>query len=389
MKYTIMGFLQSKLKELGLDVTDALVLRYFVDFKDSRTMKSERIGDKTYYWVQYEGVLRELPILNIKKCTVQSRFFKLRDAGVLTHYVKKEGGTYSFFGIGERYAELIGTMEKQKAESQIKNEVKLDENNDSKLDENNKSKPGDNNGSKPGENNQCKTKEKEDLPPLDGESPSSKEESEESYIQEGIDIKGCPMDLNKGGCKLKFITNNPSTKDPSINTSIVSVEEMVSEVIDYLNGATGKRFRKNTKVTVKLIKGRLKEGFTLEDFKTVIDNMTAQWKGTRFQQYLAPSTLFGPKFETYLQVESFGSAEAGSDKYNASKCHGAMRGTMGGKSGIRGDRVPKRGNVGRSISYGEEGRKEQVCKEGDSSKVQEDTLGQAIQELKLILKEDM
>lgn len=49
-----------------------------------------------------------------------------------------------------------------------------------------------------------------------------------------------------------------------------------------------------------LIKARLKEGFTYQDFISVIDKKYAEWNGTEFQAYLRPETLFGTKFESYL-----------------------------------------------------------------------------------------
>ena len=45
---------------------------------------------------------------------------------------------------------------------------------------------------------------------------------------------------------------------------------------------------------------RLKEGYTIDDFKTVIDKKVSGWLGTEFEQYLTPQTLFGSKFEKYL-----------------------------------------------------------------------------------------
>ncbi len=107
MKFTLLGFSQQSLVNLGLDIIDAMILRYFIDFKATNKMKMEQVDGCTYFWIRYDAVLKELPILNIKKCTVQARFFKLRDAGVLTHYVKKTCGTYSFFGIGDKYKELL------------------------------------------------------------------------------------------------------------------------------------------------------------------------------------------------------------------------------------------------------------------------------------------
>lgn len=73
------------------------------------------------------------------------------------------------------------------------------------------------------------------------------------------------------------------------------------EVVDFLNQTAGKSYRSNAKKTVKFIEERRNEGFTLEDFKKVIIIKTAQWRGTNMDGYLRPETLFGTKFEGYLQ----------------------------------------------------------------------------------------
>lgn len=75
-------------------------------------------------------------------------------------------------------------------------------------------------------------------------------------------------------------------------------------IISYLNEKAGKKFKVVTKHK-DLIKARWNEGQRLEDFQTVIDNMSANWKGVTFsngtsaEKYLQPSTLFGSKFEEY------------------------------------------------------------------------------------------
>jgi predicted phage replisome organizer/uncharacterized phage protein (TIGR02220 family) len=75
------------------------------------------------------------------------------------------------------------------------------------------------------------------------------------------------------------------------------------EIIDYLNLKTGKHF-KYTKNNINKIKTRLKENFTLDDFKIVIDKKTYEWlNDDKMNQYLRPETLFGSKFESYLQQE--------------------------------------------------------------------------------------
>ena len=85
---------------------------------------------------------------------------------------------------------------------------------------------------------------------------------------------------------------------------------IVDQVVDYLNQKTGKAFRSTTDKTRKLIKIRLKEGFSLEDFKKVIDIKTAEWgRDPKMCEYLRPETLFGTKFEGYLNQKGGSSIE--------------------------------------------------------------------------------
>lgn len=64
---------------------------------------------------------------------------------------------------------------------------------------------------------------------------------------------------------------------------------------------TGKNFKSNSKKTKSLINSRIKEGFKVEDFKKVIDIKTSEWLNDKqMAQYLRPETLFGNKFEGYL-----------------------------------------------------------------------------------------
>lgn len=72
------------------------------------------------------------------------------------------------------------------------------------------------------------------------------------------------------------------------------------EVISYLNLKAKKNFKIGTASHQKFIKARLKEGYVLEDFKKVVDIMVAKWKGTEYEQYLQPQTLFGNKMDNYL-----------------------------------------------------------------------------------------
>lgn len=73
-------------------------------------------------------------------------------------------------------------------------------------------------------------------------------------------------------------------------------------IIEYLNIKASKNFKSTTPATKKFINGRLAEGYTVEDFKRVIDVKVTQWlNNPDMNSYLRPSTLFSPtNFENYL-----------------------------------------------------------------------------------------
>lgn len=76
--------------------------------------------------------------------------------------------------------------------------------------------------------------------------------------------------------------------------------EIYKRIIDYLNSRCGTRYTEKNKQTRKDIHARLEEKFTEEDFHTVIDKKCNEWIGTEMERYLRPQTLFGTKFESYL-----------------------------------------------------------------------------------------
>lgn len=94
------------------------------------------------------------------------------------------------------------------------------------------------------------------------------------------------------------------------------ISEQVDEIVGYLNAKSGKSFRTTTKETVRLVNARLKEGYTIDDFKSVIDKKVDQWgRDPKFSNYIQPSTLFAPShFENYLNERSV-AAGRGSGKY--------------------------------------------------------------------------
>lgn len=95
------------------------------------------------------------------------------------------------------------------------------------------------------------------------------------------------------------------SKDISKDISAANAESVpYQDVIAYLNQKSGKSFRATSKDTKSHIKARFSEGYTLDDFKRVIDGRVEKWKDDpKMREFLRPSTLFSPKFENYLNDE--------------------------------------------------------------------------------------
>lgn len=93
-----------------------------------------------------------------------------------------------------------------------------------------------------------------------------------------------------------------NTTDKDIDGSAKAEPSTIHKnVIDYLNGKIGARYKASSAINKRLINARVKEGYTLDDFKRVIDNKVASWShDQKMSKYLRPQTLFGTKFESYL-----------------------------------------------------------------------------------------
>ena len=90
---------------------------------------------------------------------------------------------------------------------------------------------------------------------------------------------------------------------PEITSEITTEKDHIpfQEIIKHLNDKTNFNYRHTSHKTKDLIKKRWSEGYTLDDFKTVIDKKTAEWlNDPKMNKFLRPETLFGTKFESYL-----------------------------------------------------------------------------------------
>ncbi len=126
---------------------------------------------------------------------------------------------------------------------------------------------------------------------------------EEKNKEVKVDI--CPpLVSNSGLTKLKLEKEQELEIENNKNIIRNKKEIEYKEIIDYLNLKSNFNYRHTTPKTKELIKTRYDEGFTLIDFKIVIDNKTNEWIGTEYEKYLRPNTLFGTKFESYLNQKS-------------------------------------------------------------------------------------
>ena len=75
----------------------------------------------------------------------------------------------------------------------------------------------------------------------------------------------------------------------------------IKVIVEYLNNKIGAHYKPNGKKMKELIRARMNEGYTVKDFKTVIDKKFKSWgNDPKMSLYLRPSTLFGTRFGEYL-----------------------------------------------------------------------------------------
>ncbi|MDA1677530.1 phage replisome organizer N-terminal domain-containing protein [Bacillus cereus] len=109
----------------------------------------------------------------------------------------------------------------------------------------------------------------------------------------------------------------------SSDESDTKVSIPYQEILECLNEKAEKNFNHKAEAHRKLIRARWNEGYTVDNFKTVINNKVSQWLGKfdrdnkPLDRYLRPSTLFAQKhFDNYLNETAKGeNSNAGSKKH--------------------------------------------------------------------------
>lgn len=122
------------------------------------------------------------------------------------------------------------------------------------------------------------------------------------------DFRDYLLDVFNGEKDKRYRIDTICIGTPNTNTITITDTKVldtyskdITEIIGYLNSKTGKKYTGKTKSHREHIIARLKDGFTVDDFKTVIDNQVNAWgNDEKMKQYIRPETLFCGKFETYL-----------------------------------------------------------------------------------------
>ena len=133
--------------------------------------------------------------------------------------------------------------------------------------------------------------------------------------------------INETNCKTNSKANVSRLDKEEDKDTDKEEKNIYAHVIAFLNEKAGTKYKPTSGKTQALIRARINEGFTLEDFQTVIGKKCAEWMGTDMEKYLRPETLFGTKFEGYLNSGGRKDEKNNGSAQNDCKALGKMVGT--------------------------------------------------------------
>ncbi|EEA86012.1 hypothetical protein CLOHIR_00350 [Peptacetobacter hiranonis DSM 13275] len=279
MRVEVLGFKQEELMRQGVSLDEALILRDIEDIINSgktATYFCEEDG-KMYHWIFYNKVLDDIPILNISK---------ERLARIIIHNLceKPEDFDEKFESCSERTQK---DMRQRKYLGLLKSKVVKN--------------------TAEGTRSYFTFTDK------------FYEMREEIFSEEGMTNASEGCDVNVEWARRKRLVRQNENVGRGSDVNVFSDKtktcsrtrrkrrnkdiyiNIYIDIVEYLNKKANKNYKHNSDKTRRFIDARLNEGFTLEDFKKVIDNKCRSWlNDERMNQYLRPETLFGTKFEAYL-----------------------------------------------------------------------------------------
>lgn len=279
MRVEVLGFKQEELMKQGVSLDEALILRDIEDIINSgktATYFCEEDG-KMYHWIFYNKVLDDIPILNISK---------ERLARIIIHNLceKPEDFDEKFESCSERTQK---DMRQRKYLGLLKSKVVKN--------------------TAEGTRSYFTFTDK------------FYEMREEIFSEDGMTNTSEGCDVNVEWARRKRLVRQNENVGRGSDVYVFSDKtktcsrtrrkrrnkdiyiNIYIDIVEYLNKKANKNYKHNSDKTRRFIDARLNEGFTLEDFKKVIDNKCRSWlNDERMNQYLRPETLFGTKFEAYL-----------------------------------------------------------------------------------------
>lgn len=113
MKFTIHGLQQQGLIDLDLDHTDALLLRFFLDFKAEGRMHEIIVNDETFYWLNYKNIANQLPIINNSNRTIAKRFRRYEELGIIKKVIEPtSSGKKAYLNITPFFTKKLSEYQK-------------------------------------------------------------------------------------------------------------------------------------------------------------------------------------------------------------------------------------------------------------------------------------
>lgn len=125
----------------------------------------------------------------------------------------------------------------------------------------------------------------------------------QSYDGRQRELKSRLSNFERQTCKNNKAESQNLKESNTENNTDINTE--IKDIVAYLNLKLGTAYKASSQATQKHIRARLAEGFKTEDFRTVIDKKCAEWMNDpKMEKYLRPETLFGTKFEGYLNSKT-------------------------------------------------------------------------------------
>lgn len=133
------------------------------------------------------------------------------------------------------------------------------------------------------------------------ENPNLKEEQKEFLLK---NIKNESIDILTDSLVFKTLPKKDVLNITNREKHLLIEKRrlLICSIMDYLNAIADRHYKYTTTSSITLISRLLNQGYTFSDFCNVIDKKTKDWNLTDFAKFLRPETLFGNKFEGYLNA---------------------------------------------------------------------------------------